>query len=243
MRVDGWIEAGTEVTAFYDPMLAKIIARGATRELAIANLAAALAAARIDGIETNLPYLVSVLKHPAFVAGEQTTALLSSHEFQTPSDRSAGRRHADHRAGLARAPRAVGRGRAALRADGSAGAATRQSHGGQRRRCGGARDDGHGRDAALRCRRGDRARRRGDGCEPRRARGFILGTVRREAWQRAGARKNSRRRPARLSRGARQFRRPRISRQPLDLHARTIRWPRRTRAARGRRAAPDFERT
>ena len=42
LRVDGWIEAGTEVTAYYDPMLAKVIARGATRELAIANLAAAL---------------------------------------------------------------------------------------------------------------------------------------------------------------------------------------------------------
>ena len=76
LRVDGWIEAGTEVTAYYDPMLAKVIARGANRELAIANLAAALNEARIDGIETNLPYLVSVLKHPAFVAGEQTTALL-----------------------------------------------------------------------------------------------------------------------------------------------------------------------
>ena len=85
IRVDSWIEAGTEVTAFYDPMLAKVIARGANRELAIANLAAALAAARIDGIETNLPYLVSVLKHPTFAAGEQTTALLSSHVFQTPT--------------------------------------------------------------------------------------------------------------------------------------------------------------
>src|SRR5688572_6453488 len=60
IRVDAWIEDGTEVTGYYDPMLAKVIARGATRELAIANLAGALAAARIDGIETNLPYLVSV---------------------------------------------------------------------------------------------------------------------------------------------------------------------------------------
>ena len=85
MRVDSWVEAGTEVTGYYDPMLAKVIARGDTRELAIANLVAALGEARIDGIENNLPYLVSVLKHPAFVAGEQTTALLSSHEFQAPA--------------------------------------------------------------------------------------------------------------------------------------------------------------
>jgi urea carboxylase len=83
-RVDGWIEAGTEVTSFYDPLLAKIIARGDTRELAIANLESALGAARIDGIETNLPYLVSVLKHPVFAAGQQTTALLNNHKLNLP---------------------------------------------------------------------------------------------------------------------------------------------------------------
>jgi len=85
IRVDAWIEDGTEVTGFYDPMLAKIIARGATRQQAIGNLAAALAAARIDGIETNLPYLVSVLEHPLFAAGNQTTALLNDHCFARPA--------------------------------------------------------------------------------------------------------------------------------------------------------------
>ena len=84
VRVDGWVETGTEVSSFYDPLLAKIIARGATRELAIANLAAALRAARIDGIETNLPYLVSILDNPVFAAGEQTTALLSAHSLALP---------------------------------------------------------------------------------------------------------------------------------------------------------------
>jgi urea carboxylase len=78
-RVDGWIDAGTEVTGYYDPMLAKIIARGATRELAIANLAASLRSSRIDGIETNLSYLVSILEHPVFAAGDQTTAMLQGH--------------------------------------------------------------------------------------------------------------------------------------------------------------------
>jgi urea carboxylase len=85
VRVDAWIEPGTEVTAYYDPMLAKIIARGATRDIAIANLVRALEASSIDGIETNLRYLVSVLNHPVFAAGGQTTALLSTHEFQTPA--------------------------------------------------------------------------------------------------------------------------------------------------------------
>jgi len=70
MRVDAWIEAGTEVTGFYDPMLAKVIARGANRQAAIAQLAAALDASNIDGIETNLRYLSSVLRHPVFARGE-----------------------------------------------------------------------------------------------------------------------------------------------------------------------------
>jgi urea carboxylase len=85
VRVDAWIEPGTEVTAYYDPMLAKIIARGATREHTIASLVRALEASGIDGIETNLRYLVSVLKHPVFAAGEQTTALLGTHAFHSPA--------------------------------------------------------------------------------------------------------------------------------------------------------------
>jgi urea carboxylase len=85
IRVDTWIEDGTEITGYYDPMLAKIIARGATRELAIGHLAAALAGARIDGIETNLPWLVSVLEHPVFAAGRHTTALLNQHIFARPA--------------------------------------------------------------------------------------------------------------------------------------------------------------
>ncbi len=78
-RVDAWIEAGTEVTGFYDPMLAKIIVRGESRDAAREQLAAALDASHIDGIETNLRYLSSVLRHAAFMRGEQTTALLGTH--------------------------------------------------------------------------------------------------------------------------------------------------------------------
>ena len=85
LRVDGWVDAGTEVTGYYDPMLAKVIARGETRELAIARLAAALRQSRIDGIETNLAYLVSILEHPVFAAGEQTTAMLQGHAPPTAS--------------------------------------------------------------------------------------------------------------------------------------------------------------
>jgi urea carboxylase len=85
LRVDGWIETGTEVSAFYDPLLAKVIAHADTREAAIDKLRDALDDAHIDGIETNLPYLVSVLDHPVFRAGEQTTALLDGHTLKRPT--------------------------------------------------------------------------------------------------------------------------------------------------------------
>jgi len=85
VRVDAWIEACTEVTGYYDPMLAKIIAHGETRDAAIRQLAAALDASNIDGIETNLRYLSSVLRHPVFARGEQTTALLGGHSPAAPS--------------------------------------------------------------------------------------------------------------------------------------------------------------
>ncbi len=61
VRVDGWVESGSEVSSFYDPMLAKIITHGETRELALAKLEKALAETSIYGIETNLDYLRAIL--------------------------------------------------------------------------------------------------------------------------------------------------------------------------------------
>jgi urea carboxylase len=85
LRVDGWIETGTEVTTWYDPMLAKLIAHGATRDAAIGQLRAALARTRVHGIETNLPFLQSILGDAAFLAGRPTTRLLASHAFTSAS--------------------------------------------------------------------------------------------------------------------------------------------------------------
>ena len=66
VRVDGWIETGTEVSSFYDPLLAKIIAHGSTRELALRELRAALDATSVYGVETNLEYLRAVLDTSMF---------------------------------------------------------------------------------------------------------------------------------------------------------------------------------
>jgi urea carboxylase len=85
VRVDTWIERGTEVSPFYDPLLAKIIVHEADREQALAALRRALAETRIAGIETNLEYLAQLARDPVLVAGQITTAHLKSVPFATRS--------------------------------------------------------------------------------------------------------------------------------------------------------------
>ncbi len=81
VRVDGWVQSGSVVPPNYDPMLAKLIAFGATREDARAKLIAALQLSEIAGIETNRDYLAQVLAAPEFIAGRQTTRLLDSFRY------------------------------------------------------------------------------------------------------------------------------------------------------------------
>jgi 3-methylcrotonyl-CoA carboxylase alpha subunit len=64
-RVDRGIEAGDEVSIHYDPMLAKIVAYGSTREAALARLAGALDATRVHGVITNLPFLRALARSDA----------------------------------------------------------------------------------------------------------------------------------------------------------------------------------
>jgi urea carboxylase len=77
VRCDTWVENGTEVTPFYDPLLAKIIVHGETRKDAVARMESALAAARLAGVETNLDYLRQVISEPEFRAGGYPTSFLS----------------------------------------------------------------------------------------------------------------------------------------------------------------------
>ena len=80
-RVDTWIETGTEVSPYYDPLLAKIIVKGDNREEGLAKLEHALSQTRIYGIETNQAYLQDVLQNDRFRAGEVSTQLLAGLEF------------------------------------------------------------------------------------------------------------------------------------------------------------------
>ena len=85
VRVDHGLAPGRAVSPFYDPMLAKVIAHGATREEARRRLIVALEDTVAFGLTTNRGFLVSLLRHPAFVAGQATTAFIDRH-FAPGSD-------------------------------------------------------------------------------------------------------------------------------------------------------------
>ena len=77
IRTDAGYVGGNTVTPFYDPLLAKLCAHGATREQAIARARDAVAAFEIAGIKTNLPFHAELLTDPAFVSGDYDTSLVS----------------------------------------------------------------------------------------------------------------------------------------------------------------------
>lgn len=85
VRVDGWVETGTEVTPFYDPMLAKVIVTGHDRRAAIAALQEALAATSISGIETNLDYLRAIAASDLLGSGLVATTALKDFAFRPHS--------------------------------------------------------------------------------------------------------------------------------------------------------------
>jgi len=82
VRIDSGVRTGSEVGIHYDPMLAKIIAHGPTREAAIRRLDAALSRLVVLGVVTNRHHLRRVLGHPDFAAGQLHTAFLDTHAAQ-----------------------------------------------------------------------------------------------------------------------------------------------------------------
>ncbi len=77
VRVDGWVADGTEVSAFYDPLLAKLIVTAPDRPQAVRALRDALARTRLDGLETNLGWLRDVAASEVFVSGHVSTQALA----------------------------------------------------------------------------------------------------------------------------------------------------------------------
>ncbi|MFD3450003.1 acetyl-CoA carboxylase biotin carboxylase subunit [Microbacteriaceae bacterium 4G12] len=77
IRIDHFVEEGITITPFYDPMIAKVISHGATREEAIAKMQRALETMKIEGIKTNIPMLLQVLEDDVFQSGVYTTGFVA----------------------------------------------------------------------------------------------------------------------------------------------------------------------
>jgi 3-methylcrotonyl-CoA carboxylase alpha subunit len=77
LRVDSGVATGSEVTLFYDSLLAKAIATGETREIACARLAAGLRAFSVLGPATTIPFLIDAVEHPIFATGRATTNFIA----------------------------------------------------------------------------------------------------------------------------------------------------------------------
>ncbi|MBN8726302.1 MAG: ATP-grasp domain-containing protein [Xanthomonadales bacterium] len=88
VRVDSGVVEGDTVTIFYDPMIAKIIAWDANREMALARMREALAQTEVVGPKSNVEFLERLVRHPAVVEGRIDTGYLDRHldEFTGGSD-------------------------------------------------------------------------------------------------------------------------------------------------------------
>lgn len=81
VRVDGFVYHGYTVVPYYDSMLTKLIVTADNRELAIKKMECALKEFIVDGIRTNIPFHLEVLKHPDFMHGKHSTRFLERAGF------------------------------------------------------------------------------------------------------------------------------------------------------------------
>ncbi|KKP22970.1 MAG: Propionyl-CoA carboxylase subunit alpha [candidate division TM6 bacterium GW2011_GWF2_28_16] len=77
-RIDSNLEQDQEITAFFDPMLAKITCSGTTRNIAIKNMLTILNQTEISGIKNNINFLINILNSPEFNSGDIHTQLIES---------------------------------------------------------------------------------------------------------------------------------------------------------------------
>jgi acetyl-CoA/propionyl-CoA carboxylase biotin carboxyl carrier protein len=81
VRVDSGVAAGSEVTPLYDPMVAKLIVRGADRDDAIGRMLRALGEYQIEGVKTLIGFHMALLSHPCFRSGETCAGIVESPEL------------------------------------------------------------------------------------------------------------------------------------------------------------------
>ena len=96
VRVDDGVTEGSEISRFYDPMIAKLVTHGETREAAADLQVEALDRFRIEGIGHNVDFLSALMQHPRFRAGELTTGFIAEEYPEgfsgAPASESLGRR-------------------------------------------------------------------------------------------------------------------------------------------------------
>ncbi|GLC49765.1 hypothetical protein PLESTB_000289100 [Pleodorina starrii] len=81
VRVDSWVETGTEVSPHYDSLMAKLMVWAPTREEAVAKMARALERTELQGVPNNVEFLRAVVADPRFIAGNTTTRFLEGFHF------------------------------------------------------------------------------------------------------------------------------------------------------------------
>ena len=79
VRIDSGVREGDAITPFYDPMIAKLIVHGATREEALARLSRALHACEVVGLHTNIEFLQRIVTSEPFASGDLDTGLIERH--------------------------------------------------------------------------------------------------------------------------------------------------------------------
>jgi len=85
IRIDSGVTAGSEISVFYDPLMAKLIVYGRNRTQAIARMKRALAEYLITGVTTNISFHKKILDHPAFIKGDLSTHFIEQF-YEKPDD-------------------------------------------------------------------------------------------------------------------------------------------------------------
>jgi urea carboxylase len=83
VRIDTWITSGTNISPYYDPMIAKVIVyQEQSHDQAVESMLAALTKSKVQGCPTNIQYLAAIVDAEAFRKGDTTTAFLTSEAFR-----------------------------------------------------------------------------------------------------------------------------------------------------------------
>ncbi len=86
LRIDSGVRQGDKITAWYDPMIAKVVGMGEDRAGAIERTAEALRDTRLEGLTSNIPFLVRTLEHPSFGGGDIHTSFVEVHKADLVSN-------------------------------------------------------------------------------------------------------------------------------------------------------------